>query len=503
MKALRFYIVVSVTGAVIMALEILSSRILAPEFGNSVFVWGSIISVFLAALSVGYYLGGRLADRNPAMAALARLISIAALFQAGLIVVGGPVTSAIGSLTHGSPAGTLLATTVLFGPPSILLATVSPFVVRLAARDLSEVGNTAGRLYAVSTAGSLVGTLVCTFVLIPRLEVHQILSLLLLATALVAILGLVESLAQQRTYALASGLLAIFAVWSMTSTRELPSGVVHFEVSPYQTLRVSEISGHRFLFGDRTLYSSMRLEDQMPALAYQRYAAGSLLLNPEIESLLSIGMGSGGIGSYLRSALPDLEIDYVEIDPAVVRIARQFFFFQDNPRTRVHVDDARQFLRRSEKRWDYIHSDAYIGLSIPFHLTTVEFLDEVKRHLTPGGVLGVNIATGIEAPFPQAILHTLVSRFEMVFAFAVRGSTNVYILATDSAVTLPKAEMIRLGGQLDPSFDLAPTLSAIAASRLDITLDPSQAVILSDRFAPANHLVAIGSKTLNLPAPTD
>jgi len=190
MKALRFYIVVSVTGAVIMALEILSSRILAPEFGNSVFVWGSIISVFLAALSIGYYLGGRFADRNPEITTLARLISLAALFQAGLIVVGGPITSAIGSLTHGSPAGTLLATTILFGPPSILLATVSPFVVRLAARDLSELGNTAGRLYAVSTAGSLVGTLLCTFVLIPHLEVRQILSLLLLATALVAILGL-------------------------------------------------------------------------------------------------------------------------------------------------------------------------------------------------------------------------------------------------------------------------------------------------------------------------
>ncbi|MGB5752835.1 MAG: fused MFS/spermidine synthase, partial [Thermoanaerobaculia bacterium] len=224
MTALRFYVVVSVTGAVIMALEILSSRILAPEFGNSVFVWGSIISVFLAALSVGYYLGGRLADRNPDIAALARLISLAALFQAGLIVFGGQVTSAIGAWTHGSAAGTLIATTVLFGPPSILLATVSPFVVRLAARDLSEVGNTAGRLYAVSTAGSLVGTLICTFVLIPHLEVHQILSLLLLATALAAILGLVEVSGRQRLHIGVAGLLVFFAVWSMTSTRELPSG---------------------------------------------------------------------------------------------------------------------------------------------------------------------------------------------------------------------------------------------------------------------------------------
>lgn len=503
MRALRFYIVVSVTGAVIMALEILSSRILAPEFGNSVFVWGSIISVFLAALSIGYYLGGRLADRNPEIAALARLISLAALFQAGLIVVGGQITSAIGTLTHGSPAGTLLAATILFGPPSVLLATVSPFVVRLAARDLSELGNTAGRLYAVSTAGSLVGTLLCTFVLIPHLEVHQILSLLLLATALVAILGLVEAVGQQRLFLLTAGLLILFAVWSMTSRRELPSGVVHFEVSPYQTLRVSDLGGERFLYGDRTLYSAVSLENQQTSLPYQRYSAGSLLLNPEIETVLSIGMGSGGIGTYLHTVIPDLEVDYVEIDPAVARIARQFFFFEDDARNRVHIGDARQFLRRSERHWDYIHTDAYIGLSIPFHLTTVEFFDEVKRHLSPGGVLGLNLATGLEKPFPQAILHTLSTRFETVFAFAVRGSTNVYLLAFDSKITLPKAEMIRRGKLMDQRFGIEPSLAHIAASRLEIALDPAAAILLTDRFAPANHLVAIGSGSLELPATPD
>jgi len=503
MKTLRFYVVVSVTGGVIMALEILSSRILAPEFGNSVFVWGSIISVFLAALSLGYYLGGRLADRNPEMAALARLITLAALFQAGLIMVGGQVTSAVGSLTRGSPAGTLLATAILFGPPSILLATVSPFVVRLAARDLSEVGNTAGRLYAVSTAGSLVGTLLCTFVLIPRLEVHQILSLLLLATAAVAILGLVEVTGRERIYVLAAGVLAIFAFWSMTSARELPSGVVHFEVSPYQTLRVSELSGQRFLYGDRTLYSAVSLEDRQTSLPYQRYSAGALLLNQKIQSLLAIGMGSGGIGTYLRGALPDLEVDYVEIDPAVARIARQFFFFEDDPRTRVHIEDARQYLRRSDRRWDYIYTDAYIGMSIPFHLTTVEFLDEVKRHLNPGGVVGLNLAAGLQEPFPQAILNTLVNRFETVFAFAVRGSTNLYILAIDSKITLPKTDMIRTGEELDRRFELQPSLATIARSRMEIVLDPTTAVLLTDRFAPANHLIAVGSRSLDMPTPSD
>jgi spermidine synthase len=214
-------------------------------------------------------------------------------------------------------------------------------------------------------------------------------------------------------------------------------------------------------------------------------------------------MGSGGIGTYLRTAKPDLEIDYVEIDPAVDRIARRFFFFEDDPRTKVHIEDARQFLRRSNRSWDYIYTDAYIGMSIPFHLTTVEFLDEVKRHLNPGGVFGLNLAAGLQEPFPQAILRTLAARFESVFAFAVRGSTNLYILAVDEKITLPKTEMIQRGQELDQRFGLQPSLAHIAASRLEIALDPEVAVLLTDRFAPANHLVAIDSETLNLPAPSD
>ncbi|MEE8277223.1 MAG: fused MFS/spermidine synthase, partial [Thermoanaerobaculia bacterium] len=158
----RFYWVVAVSGAIFMAFEILSSRILAPHFGSSVYVWGSIISIFLAALSLGYAWGGRLADRQPRMPILGRLITFAAVFQAVLLLWGVRLAGLLADLTGGSPAGTLLAASVLFGPTSILFGTVSPYAVRLAARDLAQVGNTAGRLYALSTLGSLAGTLVCT-----------------------------------------------------------------------------------------------------------------------------------------------------------------------------------------------------------------------------------------------------------------------------------------------------------------------------------------------------
>ncbi len=184
----RFLIVVVLPGAVLMALEIVSSRQLAPKFGNSVYVWGSIIGVFLAAMSAGYVAGGRWADRSPRLPALGGLLLLAALFQWVTALVGRMVVSTLGSWTSGHPAGTLIATAVLFGPATFCLATVAPFAIRIASRDPQHLGGLAGRLYALSTFGSLAGTLTATFVLIPALALEPILALLVSVSALSAAL---------------------------------------------------------------------------------------------------------------------------------------------------------------------------------------------------------------------------------------------------------------------------------------------------------------------------
>ena len=296
-SAARFYSIVAATGAVIMALEILSSRVLAPFFGNSVYVWGSIISVFLAALSIGYFWGGRLADREPRLALLGRLLAIAAAFLVLLLAFGTRLAGAVAAATGYSPAGTLVATTLLFGPPSVLLATVSPFAIRLATRDLAYLGDTAGKLFALSTAGSLFGTLTCTFVLIPYLESRQIFGLLLLATAITAVVALLDELRREKLAATAAGLaalaaLTVFVGWGSAGGAN-GSGTLLTRLTAYQALEVTEEGGIRFLRGDRALQSAVRVADQQPALDYQRWQAAALLLNPEIDSLLVLGMGAG------------------------------------------------------------------------------------------------------------------------------------------------------------------------------------------------------------------
>ena len=532
---LRFYWVVGACGGVLMALEILSSRILAPYFGNSVYVWGSIISVFLGALSLGYLWGGRLADRHPSLAALARLLALAAACQEALLLAGSRAAAVLAGWTGASPAGTLLAAAALFGPASVLLATVSPYAVRLAARDLGRLGDTAGRLYALSTLGSLGGTLVATFLLIPFFELRHVLALLTAATAATALAaaaggdagarppepsgspgssGPPESAgsrgspgrsgrpapveAPARSLALAPALLALLVLGAALAAFRPDAGtgpeLLYQRTTPYQTLTVRERAGVRYLESDRVQQAAVQLADGEPAMRYPRFAAASLLLNPRPRRLLALGMGGGSVGSYLQRRLPELVVDYVDVDPAVPELAQRFLLLRTGPRTTITVADGRRFLADAGGRaWDVVYCDTYIGRSVPFHLTTIEFLDEVKRHLAAGGSFGLNLAAGLADPFSKAMYRTVVERFSAVYLFKVGGASNVLVLATD-APGLPRPQLLARARELDralPGFD--PSFTGLAHSRMAVGLEAVDVPLLRDDFAPVDRLIHLGA----------
>ncbi len=497
---LRFYWIVATCGGVLMALEILSSRVLAPHFGNSVYVWGSIISVFLAALSLGYLWGGRLADRQPSLPALGRMIVLAASCQAVLLLFGPQLAQWLAGLTGGTPAGTLLATSVLFGPASVLLATVSPWAVRLAARDLGHLGHTAGRLFALSTLGSLAGTLACTFLLIPFLELRQILGLLMALTAATAGVAIVGRLRAEAPTAVLACVLLILALPGASFAPRRAGDLIHERVTPYQTLQVRESEGVRHLDGDRVSQAKMRLADGEPAMPYTRAAPAALLLNPGIRRVALIGLGGGSVGRYLADRLPGLTVDYVDVDPAVPEVAQRYFRFRPGPRMRVTVADGRRFLQDSAATWDFIYCDAYIGQSVPFHLTTVQFLDEVKRHLAPGGVFGLNLAAGLNDPFSRAMYRTVRDRFDRVYVFRVSRAPNVLVLASRDTVSLPREELGRRGRELDRRFRFDPSLATLASWRSPVELDISGIPLLTDGFAPVDRLIRLGGQS-QVPAP--
>ena len=490
LERLRFYWVVATSGAVIMALEILASRVLAPAFGNSVYVWGSIISVFLAALAVGYRLGGRFADREPSLQALGRLVLLAALSEALLLFAGERLVSTLGRWTGGSPGGTLVAATLLFGPASLLLATVSPYAIRLAARDIAALGDTAGRLFALSTAGSLVGTLGCTFVLIPLLQLQPLLALLVGITTLTALVAMAGSTRREAwSYALAATLLVATAVKGVRPP-PLPPLTLYSGITPYQTLAVGDVDDRRFLTSNSTLQSAVIRDTGEPGLAYSRSVALTALFAPRMRRALMLGMGSGSVGVYLQRRIDGLEVDYVDVDPEVPRLARRFFGFTDGPRSRVHVDDARRFLANSGERWDLIVADTYVGLSVPFHLTTTEFMGEVGRHLTADGVFALNLAAGLDDEFSRAIFSTVRRSFPAARAFYARGASNVWVIAGPGARGyLP--DLQARARELDRRWKFEPPLHALLALEVP-TAELPMGEVLRDEFAPVEHLIPVG-----------
>ena len=486
----RFYLIVATSGAVLMAFEILSARLLSPHFGSSVYVWGSVISVFLAAMSLGYWWGGRLADRHPSLVVLGTLLLVAGLCMAWIGFLGQPLIALVAEKTGSSPWGTLLAAGLLFGPATVLLATVSPFAIKLATRDVAGLGKTAGRLYAISTIGSLAGTLICTFVLIPVMRIELILGLLLAITALTGCAALAERFGQEKLRAALA--LALFGAALATARPAVldDDSLLFKRMTPYQTLIVEEHDGVRYLKSDRVQHSSVRLNDGLPvARAYPRFAAGALLLQPELESLLVVGMGAGNVGTYLRTQLPELAVDYVDIDPAIPEVARRFFLFEDEPGIGVHVDDGRRFLAASPKHWDYVYVDTYIGNSIPFHLCTVEFFREVARHLAPGGVLGINLSSSLDRPFARAMLRSVSEVFPSVYVVSIQASTNQFVMASAGSTRLPLTALETRATELDRRWHFEPSLEEIAGRHVHVDLDLLAVEPLSDQFAPVNYLV--------------
>lgn len=495
----RFYTVVTVPAAALMALEIVSSRLLAPHFGNSVYVWGSIIGVFLAVMSAGYWWGGRLADRNPEMEILGTLLTGSCVFQAAVLISGRPATEYLGTLTGGAPSGVLLATALLFGPPTVFLAMVSPFAVKIAARDLGALGGTAGHLFALSTAGSLAGTLGATFFLIPRLALEAIFSVLLVATAVSALLAIGPGWKRRKPHV--ACLIAVLVVAFLPRNFGRTSGGPHLveRLSPYQTLTIRESGPFRYLYSDGVLHAAVDLRTGLPPREiYTRDSAAAFLVHPDIERVLVLGMGGGGAGTYLTSLAPEIEADHVEVDQAVADLAREYLDFREDDRNRVHIEDARRFLtRRTESVWDYIYVDTYIGHSIPFHLTTREFFSEVATHLSDDGVVAINSNVEADSRVGRALLRSLRHSFRQIYVFRATGGSSI-LIATRQTDRLTDAELGQRAEELDrrlPGAD--PGFVEMVQNHSKLDIDLGDAVLLTDRFAPVNDLLR--SDRLDMP----
>jgi spermidine synthase len=389
-------LLVFVVGTGSLGAEIAAVRLLAPYFGASTIVWANTIGVVLVALSVGYWLGGRLADRHPHMRGVCLLSLTAAGLLAAVPFAADPLlhlaVGALDEISAGAFLGSLLAVLVLVAVPVLLLGAVSPYALRLAVSSVEEAGTVAGRLYALSTAGSLVGTLASALVFIPLVGTRRTFLIFALAISLVAVLGL----RPVRRYAVAPALIvALIALPVGTLKAESSLGRVIYETeTEYQYARVVQS-------GDGSRY----LELNEGVAQHSIYKPGTRLVGNYWDDVLVVpftgadqpprrvavlGNAAGTTASAYGAFFPEAHVDAVELDPKLSEIGRRYFHMS-NPRMHVYNEDARPWLRRTGGRYDVILIDAYRQPYIPFYLTTREFFELVRDHLAARGVAVVNV----------------------------------------------------------------------------------------------------------------
>jgi SAM-dependent methyltransferase len=440
----ELYLVTFSTGAAVILIEIIGTRVIGPVFGVSLFVWSALLAVTLGSLALGYSLGGLAVDRAPTPKLLGSVV-----VAAGLLLAAVPV------LTHGvlriaerlgPREGPLFAATLLFAPSLVALGMVGPVAVRLGTIEIRAAGRRVGSIYAVSTVGSLVGTFGTAFLLVPSFETDRILSM---AALLLTLVGAVSLARHWRAAALAV-LVAPLVASQVRPAFALPTGIRIRESSQslYGLVEVIEDDNRqvRFLRSDHSVLGAQFLLDGSSAFAFVHLLESVRFLRPAARDVLQIGLGTGALPSALQRLGVGFVFDVVELDPAVVRFAREYFGFKTDGS--VYEEDARTFVQRTSKRYDIVIHDTFTGGTTPEHLLSIEVVRRIHELLRPGGVLVLNFVGRIEgsgAEASRAVARTLRAVFPKVRAFRESSSrgpgaaTNLIFFASDGpiAFTIP------------------------------------------------------------------
>ncbi len=481
-KRVWFYrISAFVSGTSVMAVELAASRLLAPYFSSSLPVWAVIIGIIMAAMSVGNYLGGRLADRTAAKnsdAALYARMLVAALWIALIPLVGKYLIvalAAVAAVVAGDQViiiGSLLSCLVLFVTPMVLLGMVSPFLVSRASSGAPDQGTITGSIYAWGTIGSILGTFLASFVTIPDAGVAK--TFLFFAVTL-AVLVLVRALTERRRWWPAAGIAAAgivllilplganYAFWE--------SGVLHQDESAYNYLLVHEDDQARYLstnvlFGVQSMLPTSYLNGTSNDMTAAQDTFFSGLVggvgflkdfepNKPIDALM-LGLGAGTSPTMLQQALPGSRCTGIEIDKKIADIAHDYFALTPEA-CNVVVGDGRSYMEQHpQQTYDLIMVDAYQDVSIPFYMATQEFFELCASRLNEGGAIACNVNMGTKnnAAVVDALASTMRSVFGEVYSYDIGGgATNTLLYAAPDTdlnqvkLNLAKCSMLDATGQ--------------------------------------------------------
>lgn len=489
--------IVFVCGAAVMVLEIAGSRIIAPCFGNSLFTWSSLIGVVLGSLSLGYYRGGKLADRNPNSYALSMIILQAGIFIAIIPLFSSIILQPKFTAFFGMKYGPLVAVIILFAAPSVFLGMVSPYAVKLETKNLGVLGNVTGNLYAISTLGSIFGTFITAFVLIPGVGVKLIvyaLSLVLISTALFC--G--GRRLTQGTFIALSVFSILVAITSVYAPVEDSRYKLIFQGdTPYHQIGIRDWvnSTKRTMHLDASFSGGAYLDSDEAACIYTDYFHLPFVLNPGIKEVLFLGCGPGTGPKRFHEEYGSVNMDVVDIDPVVIETAMKYFYLKEEDRLRLYVGDGRAFLADSGKRYDLIVMDVFNSVnSVPFHLMTEEFIREADEHLTEEGVVVLNLHASVKGPASKlfrAEYKTYKLVFPNVYVFPVGGDPekvqNIIIIASKSEAYYSKEGFRRRAKELSEGIGITK-LDGYLNHYLEGDIS-DDAPVLTDDYAPVDNLL--------------
>lgn len=481
-------------GGLVMVYEIIGSRILSPFIGASTYVWTSLIGIILAALSLGYWLGGRTADRKPHVKVLASMIFLAGGFVSATILLKDLILSAISAAAVPLELKSVIAALLLFAPASVALGFVTPYAVRLKILSIEDAGKTVGRLYALSTVGSIAGTFLAGFVFIPF--VGSVRTLYIIAGSLILLSLLLAPFAFTRinfsiivvfVLAMAGSEFTAYTLGQKNGFLDLDTEYNRMQI--FETTDVKTGKPIRAMAIDPYfVQSAMFLDSDELVLEYSRFYHLIRFFKPDFQQTLAIG-GAGYTfpSEYLRK-YPQAGIDVVEIDPQMTEAARRYFRLQDDLRMRIFHQDGRVFLNQAPSEiYDVVLMDAFSSLfSVPYQLTTVEAIRQASRVLRNDGIVILNLGSAIKGEgslMLRAEAATYRAVFPFVYVFKVRQDVpdeklqNVIIVASKTATPEP----LRSGD---------PAIESMLSHRYTETI-PEDVPILTDDLAPVEYYSSI------------
>lgn len=442
-------VIVFICGAAVMILEIVGSRILAPFLGTSIVVWTSLIGIILGSLSLGYWLGGKLADKGPSYKIFSFFIFISAFSLIFIVLFNSTILTFIQEYIASIYIKTVIASLYLFSLPSVLLGMISPYAVRLKIKDIANSGQTVGNLYAISTIGSIVGTFAAGFFLIPYFGSRGIFIFLSIILILTSLLAFSKEFKKTRIIS-----IFLFLFFLMPASFNKQPGLIDVDTQ-YNRIwiykSVDELTGRLVLNLVTDPYarqSAMFLDSDDLVVAYTKFYRLAQHFKPDLNYSLMIG---GAAYSYSKDYLgnyPTARLDVVEIDAKMTELAKKYFNLQDNPRLTIFHEDGRTFLNKTKTKYDVIYIDAFsTPLTIPYQLTTKEAVGKIYSALVDEGVVLVNIISALEGEkgkFLRAELATYKTVFPQVYLIPIENNNDGF--------KVQNIMLVGLKSDIKPSF---------------------------------------------------